>query len=208
MGWRYLHFTTGGIVLILAILRVVLVRMGQTPKWLIGQNKDEEAMQFLQKLAEQYNRNFDLTVEDLHQEGRVAGIENSAWSKVRIFKHFSSLFETRKLAWSYTVIILNWLVIGMVSPLFHVFLPYYLASRGRKVGAKSQDDTWRDYAITQAAGLLGPIIAAALVETNLLGRRGTMAIGAALTMTFSFAYTQIRNEAQNVGISSATNAAS
>lgn len=195
-------------MLILSILRVTLVRMGQTPKWLIGQNKDEEAVQVLQKLATRYDRNFDLSVEDLHQQGRVAGTERSAWSAFRIFKHFSALFETRKLAWSYIVIILNWLVIGMVSPLFHVFLPYYLASQGRKVGSKSQDDTWRDYAITQAAGLLGPIIAAILVETNLLGRRGTMAVGAALTMAFSFAYTQIRNEAQNVGISSATNAAS
>lgn len=208
MGWRYLHYTTGGIVLVLAILRVVLVRMGQTPKWLISQNRDVEAHQFLQKLAVKYDRHFDLSLQDLHQQGRVAGTEQAAWSSLRIFKHFSSLFATRKLAWSYTVIIVNWLVIGMVSPLFHVFLPYYLASQGRKVNSTSADDTWRDYAITQAAGLLGPIVAAVLVETNLLGRRGTMAVGAAVTMAFSFAYTQIRTEVQNVAISSATNAAS
>jgi hypothetical protein len=208
MGWRYLHFTTGGIVLVMSILRITLVRMGQTPKWLIGQNRDEEAVEFLQKLAVRYNRSFNLRVEDLQQQGRVAGTERSAWSAFRILKHFSSLFATPKLRWSYTVIILNWLVIGMVSPLFHVFLPYYLESQGRRVQTKTQDDTWRDYAITQAAGLIGPFIAAYLVETNLLGRRGTMAIGAALTTAFSFAYTQIRNEAQNVGLSSATNAAS
>lgn len=169
MGWRYLHFTTAAIVLILVILRVTLVRMGQTPKWLIGQNKDEEAVQFLQKLATRYNRDFNLSMEDLRQQSRVADTEKSAWSALRIFRHFSSLFETCKMARYYSVITLNWLVIVMVSPLFHVFLPYYLASRWREVDANSPDDTWRDYAITQAAGLLGPLIAAALVETNFLG---------------------------------------
>lgn len=33
--------------------------------------------------------------------------------------------------------------------------------------------TWRDYAINQAAGLFGPLIEAALVESKFFGPKGT-----------------------------------
>ncbi|KAL2825518.1 MFS general substrate transporter [Aspergillus pseudoustus] len=208
MGWRYLHFTCGGLVLVLSILRLIVVRMVQTPKWLIAQNRDEEVISFLSDLAAKYDRPMTLTLDDLRREGNVSGTEKSAWSSIRIAQHVLGLFQTRQLAWSYTVIILNWLVIGMVSPLYHVFLPYYLASQGRKVGASSVDTTWRNYAINQVSGLAGPIIAAVLVESKFIGRRGTMALGALLTMVLQFGYTQIRTPAQNVGVSAAISAAS
>ncbi|KAL2796215.1 MFS general substrate transporter [Aspergillus keveii] len=208
MGWRYLHFTCGGLVLILSILRLLVVRMVQTPKWLIAQNRDEEVITFLSSLAEKYGRPMTLTLDDLRREGNVHNTERSAWSSNRIAQHVLGLFQTRQLAWSYTVIILNWLVIGMVSPLYHVFLPYYLQTQGRKVGASSTYLTWRNYAINQVSGLAGPILAAVLVESKFVGRRGTMALGALLTMLLQFGYTQIRTPAQNVGVSAAISAAS
>ncbi|KAL2867853.1 MFS general substrate transporter [Aspergillus lucknowensis] len=208
MGWRYLHFTCGGLVLVLSILRFLLIRMVQTPKWLITQNRDEEVIQFLANIAGKYNRPFTLTLDDLRREGNVINTEKSAWSSIRITQHLLGLFQTRQLAWSYTVITLNWLVIGMVSPLYHVFLPYYLESQGRKVGASDTYTTWRNYAINQVSGLAGPILAAVLVQSKFLGRRGTMALGALFTMVLQFGYTQIRTPAQNVGVSAAISAAS
>ena len=96
----------------------------------------------------------------------------------------------------------------MVSPLYGVFLPYYLRSRGADVGGNDNYTVWRNYALNQVAGLFGPIIAAVLVETRLIGRRGTLAIGAAITTALQFGYTQIKTPAQNVGISCAISAAS
>ena len=32
MGWRYLHFTCGALVLVMALLRVTVIRMTQTPR--------------------------------------------------------------------------------------------------------------------------------------------------------------------------------
>jgi sugar phosphate permease len=95
----------------------------------------------------------------------------------------------------------------MVSPLYSVFLPFYLESRGAQTGNGSNYQTWRDYAINQVVGIIGPVIAGILVETKFVGRRGTLAIGAAVTMALQFGYTQIKTEAQNVGISSAITAA-
>jgi hypothetical protein len=90
------------------------------------------------------------------------------------------------------MIILNWFVIGMVTPLYNVFLPYYLQSRGADTGDGSNYQTWRDYAVNQICGLFGPIIAGVLVETRFVGRRGTLATGAAITMALQFGYTQVR----------------
>ncbi|KAK4499382.1 hypothetical protein PRZ48_009896 [Zasmidium cellare] len=208
MGWRYLHFTAGGLVLVVAFLRVLIVRMQQTPKWLCAQNRDEEVYTLLSDLSAKYNRPISLRLETLTSQGRVLHTEKSVWSALRLRKHIFALFETRMLAYSTWMIIFNWFTIGMVSPLYSVFLPYYLSSRGADVGSNSNYITWRNYAINQVAGLGGPIIAAVLVELRLFGRRGTLAVGAAITTALQIGYTQIKTPAENVGVSAAISAAS
>ena len=208
MGWRYLHFTCGALVLVMALARITLIRMVQTPRWLISQNRDEEVIKTLNEISIKAKMPYHLTLEQLQAEGVVLHTEKSVWSAFRIKMHFKGLFQTRKLGWSTTVIFANWFVIGMVSPLYSVFLPFYLASRSANVGDDSNYTTWRDYAINQVAGLFGPVIAAALVESKLIGRRGTLAIGALITMVLQFGYTQITTPAQNLGVSAAISAAS
>jgi hypothetical protein len=136
-GWRYLHFTCGTLVLIAASLRLLVIRMPQTPKWLISQNRDAEVIANLTTVAEKYNRSFSLTVEKLDRIGRVLHTEKSVFSGLRLRQHFSQLFSTKRLAYSTVMIIANWTVIGTVSPLFSIFLPYYLKSRGADVGSSS-----------------------------------------------------------------------
>ena len=75
------------------------------------------------------------------------------------------------------------------------------------MGDDSNYTTWRNYAVNQVAGLIGPCIAAVLVETKFVGRRGALAIGAAITMALQFGYTQIETPAQNLGVSASITAA-
>ena len=209
MGWRYLHFTCGGLVLLMAAARILFIKMPQTPKWLICQNRDEEVIKNLVAISTKYRRPMSLTLEQLQAEGRVLHTEKSVWSNLRVKLHFRGLFQTKKLGWSTTVIIANWFVIGMVSPLYTVFLPYYLATRGNADGGTSSNYiTWRNYAINNIVGVFGPIIAGVLVETRFVGRRGTLAIGALVTMVLQFGYTQVTTPGQNLGVSAAITAAS
>jgi hypothetical protein len=208
MGWRYLHFTCGALVLIMALARLLAIKMVQTPRWLISQNRDEEVIKTLNDISIKAKKSHSLTLERLQEEGIVLHTEKSVWSAFRIKMHFKGLFETRRLGWSTTVIFANWFVIGMVTPLYSVFLPFYLKSRGADVGDDSNYTTWRDYAINQVAGLVGPLIAAVTVESKFFGRRGTLAVGALITMVLQFGYTQIKTPAQNLGVSAAISAAS
>lgn len=171
MGWRYLHFTCGGLITVLAILRIFMIHMPQTPKWLITQNRDAEVFDILKNIVDSYKRPFSLTLQQLEEPGHVLNAEKSVWSSVRLQKHFSGLFATHRLAYSTYVINLNWFLVGIVSPLYTIYLPYYLASRGADTGSDdSTYITWRNYAINQVCGLIGPIIAGGLVETKYLGR--------------------------------------
>lgn len=208
MGWRYLHFTCGALVIVMSVIRVFVVRMVHTPKWLISQNRDEEVYQILLDLSEKYDRPLNLSLEQLQAQGQVINTEKSVWSKVRLASHFSGLFSTHKLAYSTVMIILNWLLIGTVSPLYGLFLPFYLKLKGSETGDGSNYTTWRNYAITQAAGLVGPVIAGYLVEVRWFGRRGTLAVGAAITTALQLGYTQVKTPAQNLGVSAAIGAAS
>ncbi|KAK9369045.1 putative sugar transporter [Lipomyces kononenkoae] len=208
MGWRYLHFTCGALVLVLSVLRLVAIKMVHTPKWLTSQNRDEELYRILVDLAKKYRRPLSLTLEKLQSQGRVLHTEKSVWSALRLKSHFAGLFSTRRLAYSTVMIVINWLIIGTVSPLYFVFLPYYLQSRGADTGDDSNYTTWRNYAINQVAGLVGPVIAGVLIETRYVGRRGTLAVGAAITTALQFGYTQIKTPVQNVGVSAAITAAS
>ena len=94
--------------------------------------------------------------------------------------------------------IASWSLIGLAYPLYNVFLPDYLRSRGASTGDGSVNTTYRNYAIVNVCSILGPMIAGALVEVRFLGRRYTMVIGALLTMGFLFAYTTVRTAAQNL----------
>lgn len=169
MGWRYLHFTAGGLVLVMSIPRLAVIKMKQTPKWLISQNRDEEAYNIVLGLSRKYDRPFNLSLDTLQSQGRVLHTEKSVWSGLRLRKHFAGLFETKLLGCSTFMIIANWFVIGMVTPLYSVFLPYYLKSRGADVGSDSNYIVWRNYAINQIAGIGGPVIAGVLVETRFIG---------------------------------------
>jgi len=82
----------------------------------------------------------------------------------------------------------------------HRFLPTYLATRGAKFGETSQSVYWRNYAIANVCSIPGPILAGWMCSTR-LGRKYTMVIGALITMIFFFAYTQVRNNAENLAFS-------
>lgn len=96
---------------------------------------------------------------------------------------------------STTSIWFSWLLIGLAYPLFNVFLPSYLKSRGAKFGETSAYTTWRNYAITNMCTIFGPIIAGFMCRSRWFwGRRGRMVFGAIVTMIFFFCYTQVRRK--------------
>ena len=207
MGWRYVWLANGALVFVMSILRITVIRLKETPKFLVSEGRDEQLVNVLQGIARKYNRTCSLTLEKLEtcnalqeQTGPSATASSkSKFSPAAIGKHFRGLFETKKIGLSTSLIWFSWLLIGLAYPLFNVFLPVYLESRGAKFNAGSPSQTWRNYTIVNACGIFGPLLAGAMCNSGWFwGRRGTMIMGALVTMVFFFSYTQVRSQAQNL----------
>lgn len=218
-GWRYTFYTLGSFVFVLSVLRMLVIRLKESPKWLLTQNRDEEVVKIIDDIAAAAGKQSPLTLEQLQSIGPVISPTNTnKYSPAVIVHHIrgtathtclfvshpsfrSGLFPNWKMSSSTLLNIASWSIIGLAYPLYNVFLPYYLASRGAQTGDDSTYTTYRNYAIVNACSVFGPVIAGGLVEVRFLGRRYTMVIGALLTMTFLFLYTTVRTAAQNLAFS-------
>lgn len=185
MGWRYLFYTSGALVFVLSMARVLVIRFHETPKFLLCQGMDEEVIKTLDDLAKKHNRECHLTLDQLQACGQIHSThaKNKA-TLAEVGVHVRGLFSTRILTLSTTLVWLSWALIGLGYALYYVYLPEYLASRGAAAGETSTYITWRNYAITNLCAVPGPIIASFMCEMPILGRKGTMAIGAFITSEF------------------------
>lgn len=185
IGWRYLFYTSGALVFMLSIARVVVIRFHETPKFLLCQGRDEDVIMALQGLAKKYNRACSLSLEQLRAHGPIhtAHAKNRA-SLSEVIVHVRGLFATRALALSTVLVWFSWALIGLGYALYYVYLPEYLASRGSSSGASSPDITWRNYAITNLCAIPGPILAGFMCEMPIFGRKRTMSIAALVTSKY------------------------
>lgn len=114
-------------MLLLWVLRFFVFHLYESPKYLMGRGKDEQAVEIVHKVAAYNGRTSTLTLGRLKNAGREAAerqgldpneadvhIDTSAKGavvrKLRKFdnSHVKSLFATRKLAYSTSLLIILW----------------------------------------------------------------------------------------------------
>ncbi|RVX66123.1 hypothetical protein B0A52_10057 [Exophiala mesophila] len=206
MGWRYVMFTLGSLALSFAFIRMFIFKMPESPRYLLSKNRDAEAVEAVNYVARRNGKPEPLRLEMLQEIDMNLGVivspEESGrqgLSKKQILKenlsdfkstNFKNLFATRKLAQHTTIIWIIWLTIGIAYPLYFNFLPTYLAQKF--TDNASFDQTYRNYCIASAVGVVGPLAAAFAVQTR-LGRRYMMGISAIITGVFLFSYTAARS---------------
>ncbi|KAK2008997.1 hexose transporter [Colletotrichum eremochloae] len=205
-GWRYVSFTAGAFVFVTSVLRVTIMRLRETPKYLLSVGRDADLVRNYQEMAQKYGRECSLTEEKLAACGELknAGQERHTLKFVlnELVFHVKGLFVTKKMALSTIMVWMSWTLIGLAYPLFYVFLPSYLATRVPD-NVETPYETWRNFTLTNISGIPGPIIAGYLANLPHVGRKYTMVIGALLSMALFFAYTAVKTADQNVGLSCA-----
>ncbi|KAH9057479.1 MFS general substrate transporter [Lactarius vividus] len=179
-GWRYFLYAMGGLMLLLFVLRffVEVVHKGQfSPS---SGNGDPEKTK--------------LPIIDTSALGAARRtLKSFGWD------HVTPLFQTRKLAWSTSLLIIVWALIGLAFPLYSSFLTYFLATRGADFGDGSTYITYRNQVILSVVGVPGVLLAGWTVELPFLGRRGSLAISTVLTGVFLLASTTARSSAALLG---------
>jgi hypothetical protein len=112
-------YTSGALVFVMSVLRITVVRLKETPKYLLGLGDDALVVETLQFLAKKYNRPISLTLEKLEACGQVRGVHSkNRFSANEFLIHLRGLFVTRKIAISTILIWVSWTLIGLVYPLF------------------------------------------------------------------------------------------
>jgi hypothetical protein len=115
MGWRYLVSTFGGLGLLLAFLRIFVLPLHESPRYLLGCGRDEAAVAVVREIARYNGTETSLTVDDLEEAARSAEQKEYAhkWyalsqSSVWVGSHVRELFATKKMAWSTSLLIWIW----------------------------------------------------------------------------------------------------
>ncbi|KAJ5157497.1 glucose transporter, partial [Penicillium canariense] len=216
MGWRYTMITLGAMALAFTFIRMFLFKIPETPRFLLSQGRDEDAVDAVNYVARQNGKPEPLTIgmfREIDARLGVASNEKEGRShlstkeiiseNMQAFRgeHYRALFATRKLSIHTIIIWTIWLTIGIGYPLYFNFLPSYLATKFTE--NSSLDLTYRNYCITSAVGIVGPLSAAVAVNTK-LGRRYMMGISAVVTAVFLFAYVGVNNSAASLAFSCVT----
>jgi hypothetical protein len=180
--------------------------MHESPRYLLGCGQDAEAVAVVHEIARYNGTETTLTVKDLEEAGRGAEEKPNShkWRALSegsslTGKHVRSLFSTRKMAWSTTLLIWIWGLIGLAGTLYTDFLPYILASRGAKFHDATYYTTYRNQVILSVIGVASSFIATLSVELPYVGRRGTLAVSAVLAGVFLFASTTARSSPALLG---------
>ncbi|KAI0667722.1 MFS general substrate transporter [Trametes maxima] len=211
-GWRYFLYTMGGLMMFFFVLRFFVFHMHESPKFLMGRGRDADAVAVVHAVARYNGQASGLTLEMLEEvdrrldggagktkgdeDGR--GIDTSArgavMRKLATFggSHVKGLFATKKLAYSTTLLIIVWALIGLAFPLYNGFVTFFLATRGADFGDGSVYITYRNQVILSVIGVPGALLAGYMVELPYLGRKGTLAISTIITGVFLFASTTAR----------------
>ncbi|KAM5539420.1 hypothetical protein V8D89_006872 [Ganoderma adspersum] len=215
MGWRYLLWTLGGLMIVLFIFRFFVFHLYESPKYLMGRGRDGEAVEVIHTIAKYNGKTSSLTVEMLKEcekyaiEGPVAKKETQEdvkaqpmdtsmraafMRKLRMMNsdHIKALFATKKLAYSTSLLIVLWAFIGLAFPLYNGFVTVFLQQKGAETGDGSLSVTYRNQVILSTMGIPGSLLAGWMVEQPIFGRKGTLAISTVLTGVFLFASTTSR----------------
>jgi len=200
MGWRWFLLVMGGMTMLMFLARFVLFTMHESPKYLMGKGKDEDAVKVVHEVARRNGKTSTLTVEELRAcepEGYVIhrGVSSALRRRLEVLKaeRVRALFRTRQLALSTGLMMTIWAFIGLGYPLYNSFLPYIQATRGLDFGDGSTYLTYRDSLIIAAVGVPGAFVGALLVEQPKLGRKGTLSLATVLTGAFLYASTTAVN---------------
>lgn len=209
-GWRYFMITVGGLTLAMFIIRFVAFKIFESPKYLMGKGKDDEAVAIVHEVARRNGTESWLTIEHLkacETEGQAQRTTASDALKRKLeavnLTHVRALFATKKLGYSTGALMLVWALIGLAFPLFHAYLPYLQAIRGADFGDGSTYLTYRNNLILAVLGVPGAIVGAFLAELPNFGRKGALSLSTVLTGVFLFASTTATNSSALLGWNSA-----
>ncbi|KAK6524366.1 hypothetical protein TWF281_011274 [Arthrobotrys megalospora] len=232
MGWRYLYITIATFTLTVWMIRFFFFKLHESPKYLLAQGRDAEAVAVIDAIAKQNGKENILSVHQLaeleaevrmvrglppkieigeeksapERKGALAETADMFWKSCSVLsgKQIRSLFATRKLAFSTTMVMLLWMTLSISWNTYNLFLPVFIAQQGIDSGKPSLNTTYRNYALIGICQIPGSFIGGWLIERKALGRRGALGLASLFSGAFLFGYTQTKSQNASLGFQCAS----
>ncbi|KAK6338154.1 hypothetical protein TWF696_001625 [Orbilia brochopaga] len=204
MGWRYLYLTIAGFTMTLWTIRFFFFKLHESPKYLLAQGRDAQAVAVIDAIAAQNGKENIITVhklaeveaavrvarglppkvetgEELEAPGRKTAVLQATERFLKACsilgsKQVKSLFATKKLAFSTCMVMLLWMTLSISWNTYNLFLPVFIAQQGIDLGKPSLNTTYRNYALIGICQIPGSFIGGWLIEQKALGRRGKLSV--------------------------------
>tara|TARA_R110002003_G_scaffold722_2_gene21321 strand:+ start:3988 stop:5553 length:1566 start_codon:yes stop_codon:yes gene_type:complete len=219
MGWRYNVIVLGCMTLTIFCLRYFVFRFHESPKFLLSRGREAEAIEVLHKIAK-FNRQPmpTLTIEmfnaidemDSNASSTAAIVPTSATRADKnkavlkgVGKELTRLkgIFTNKLS-CFIFILLGITYMGdyWSFNLAGAFLPIILLRNNVSSGQGTVQDTYQQYVIIYAPGILGAVLALVSVQMPLVGRKWSLVFSAICQGLSMAMYTQVYTTAGYVGL--------
>ncbi|KAH9882122.1 hypothetical protein J1614_001294 [Plenodomus biglobosus] len=214
MGWRYLLFTLGGVTLVAFLLRSVIFRFQESPKFLVYRGKDAKAVDVIHNIAHYNGQTCELSLDEfkaLEREFDLAQSRKSvlgscavqlevSWiGRLRLegdrFRLLFSSFEMTRLT------LLVWLTYICDYWGFTVagsYLPQILALKNGALNL-SLDYTYRSYIYIYIPGVFGVLLGTLAYRAPRIGRKWTLVVSSALMAISIFLFSSVNSAASNIG---------
>ena len=120
MGWRYFMIAMGGLTLLGFLARFGLFTIYESPKYLMGKGRDEDAVKIVHKVGKRNGKSSTLSIDDL-QACEPPGYQGAATARDAVKRkmqaldltHVRALFASKKLAWNTAGLMTIWAFIGL-----------------------------------------------------------------------------------------------
>ncbi|WVR07599.1 hypothetical protein IAU60_004641 [Kwoniella sp. DSM 27419] len=223
MGWRYTMIVLGCITLTIFILRFVIFKFRESPKYLLTKGQDARALDVIHSIAK-FNKRPPpgLTIEDFRaldfeesqrssygssapltgRQGPTSG--NSLAKNVvvggyrKLFGHLSALFREKIYVWLFISLSIAYMSLFWSFSLAGYFLPLILRAKGVDANG-SVADTYRSYVWIYLPGVTATLVAAFFMGFGRFGMKFIMIIAAALMGVALALYQLVGSRAGNIG---------
>jgi hypothetical protein len=127
MGWRYTMITLGRLSLAFTFIRIFIFKLPETPRYLLSQGRDQDAVEAVNYVARQNGKPEPLTIGMLRDiDARLGATSCESETRTKLStkaiisenmeafrgQHYRALFATRKLSTQTLIIWSIWLTLG------------------------------------------------------------------------------------------------
>ncbi|KAL8243716.1 hypothetical protein R6Q59_009974 [Mikania micrantha] len=213
MGWRYEIIVLGCMTLAIFFLRYAVFPFHESPKFLLSQGKEAEAIEVLHKIAK-FNKAPPptLTIDqfraiDEEYDGSATGPRSTGQTATAVMKNFAgslghlkALFSNKLQVFIFSLLAVTYMGDYWSFNLAGAYLPIVLLEFNVSTGANSVTETYRQYVYIYLPGILGAFIALFSVQLPLVGRKWSLVFSACCQGLSMAMYTQVRTAQGYVGL--------